>query len=119
MTQSPAAFATAAVARSPNVGEKANPLKLGGVLARTAGILDAQVRVEVTREVRNGDRDRLGRGALLRHRIRGGGVGVGRASGVSHVSSARILGRLDSRAVEAAYGWGSSDGYGYRPSATG
>ncbi len=94
------------MARSPNVREKANPLKLGGVLAPTACMLDAHVRVEVTREVRNGDRDQLGRGALLRHRIRGGGTGVGRASGVSHVGSLRVVGGLGSRAVEAAYGWG-------------
>ena len=75
-------------------------------MARTACMLYAHVRIEVTREVRNGDRDQLGRGALLRHRIRGGGTGVDRASGVSHVSSSRIVGGLDSRAVEAAYGWG-------------
>jgi hypothetical protein len=69
-------------------------------------MLGSHVRVEMTREVRNGDRDQLGRGVYCDTESVEVARGVGRASAVGYLNSSRIMGGLDSQAVEATHGRG-------------
>ena len=69
-------------------------------------MLGSHVRVEVPREVRSGNRDQLGRGACRDTESVEVARGVGRASAVGYVNSSRIMGGLDSQAVEVTHGRG-------------